>query len=42
MMIIQNCLVTKLFALSVSSVKLSPSFSSVGIEEYKEGDMKDF
>ena len=30
------------FALSVSSVKISPSFSSVGIEEFEEGDIKDF
>ena len=30
------------FALSVSSVKISPSFSSVGIEEFEKGDIKDF
>ena len=45
MLIIQNCLVTKediqYICLSVSSMKISPSFSSVVIEEFEEGDMKD-
>ena len=30
------------FAFSVSSVKISPSFSSVSIEEFEEGDINDF
>ena len=43
MLINQNCLVTKAFiksfstfAFSVSSVKVSPSFSSVGMEELEK------
>ena len=39
MLIIQKPFST--FAFSVSSVKISPSFSSVGIEEFEEGDIKD-
>ena len=46
MLIIQNCLVTKeviQYICFISFINEGKSiFSSVGIEEFKEGDVKDF
>ena len=42
MLIIQNKLVTKEVIQHICFVKISPSFSSVGREEFEEGDINDF